>query len=74
MATKDKLTQLYVMETWVPEDPAMLSRADKVRALLSLMFLKGKRSGKVKVRACVNGSPQRAYISKEDASSPTVEN
>ena len=38
------------------------------------MFLKEKRSGKVKERACVNGAPQRAYISKEDASSPTVEN
>ena len=38
------------------------------------MFLKEKRSGKVKGRACVNGAPQRAYISKEDASSPTVAN
>ena len=28
----------------------------------------------MKVRVCVNGAPQRAYISKEDASSPTVEN
>ena len=37
------------------------------------MFLKEKRSGKVKGRACVNRSPQRAYIRKEDASSPTVE-
>ena len=38
------------------------------------MFLKDKRSGKVKGRACVNGAPQSAYISKEDASSPTVAN
>ena len=38
------------------------------------MFLKDKRSGKVKGRACVNGAPQRAYIRKEDASSPTVAN
>ena len=38
------------------------------------MFLKEKRSGKVKGRACVNGAPQRAYISKEYASSPTVAN
>ena len=39
-----------------------------------MMFMKEKRSGKVKERACVNGSPQRAYISKEDPSSPTVAN
>ena len=38
------------------------------------MFLKEKRSGKVKERACVNGEPQRSYISKEDASLPTVAN
>ena len=38
------------------------------------MFLKEKRSGTVKRRACVNGATQRAYTSKEDASSPTVVN
>ena len=73
-AAKGDLTQLHVMDTWVPEDPTMLSRAKKVKALSSLMFLKEKRSGKVKGRACVNGAHQRAYISKEDALSPTVEN
>ena len=52
----------------------MLSRDEKVKALSSLMFLKDKISGKVKGRACVNGAPKRAYISKEDALSPTVEN
>ena len=45
-----------------------------MRALSSLIFLKEKRSGKVKGRACVNGAPQIAYIRKEDASSPTVAN
>ena len=73
-AAKGELTQLHVMDTWVPKDPTMLSRADKVKALSFLIFLKEKRSGKVKVRTCVNGAPQRAYIRKEDASSPTVAN
>ena len=68
------LTQLHVMDTWVPEDPTTLSTAEKVKALSSLMFLKEKRSGKVKRRACVNGAPQRASISKENASSSTVAN
>ena len=36
--------------------------------------MREKRSGKLKGRVCVNGSPQRAYIRKEDAFSPTVAN
>ena len=73
-AAKGELTKIHVMDTWLPEDPTMLSRAEKVKALSSLMFMKEKRSGKVKGRACVNGAPQRAYISKEDTSSPTLAN
>ena len=53
-AAKGELTQLHVMDTWVPEDPTKLSRAEKVKALSSLMFLKEKRSSKVKERACLN--------------------
>jgi hypothetical protein len=36
------------------------------------MFLKLKRDGKIKGRAVAGGNKQRGYISKEDASSPTV--
>ncbi len=43
-----------------------------MKALSLLLFLKEKRTGKVKGRACINGAPQRAYIAKEDAASPTV--
>ena len=39
-AEKGDITQLHVMDTWVPEDPTMLSRSEKVKALSSLMFLK----------------------------------
>ena len=35
-AAKGELTQLHIMDTWVPKDPTMLSRADKVKALSSL--------------------------------------
>ena len=45
-AAKGKLTQLHVMDTWVLEDPTMISRAEKVKAISSLMFL--KRRGAVK--------------------------
>ena len=36
------------------------------------MFLKRKRTGKVKARGCADGRPQREYIGKEESSSPTV--
>ena len=53
-------------------DPTKLARDDWTKALSSLLFLKEKQCGKIKGRACVNGAPQRAYIPKEDAASPTV--
>jgi hypothetical protein len=36
------------------------------------MFIKEKRDGKVKGRTVAGGNKQQDYISKEDASSPTV--
>ena len=36
------------------------------------MFLKRKRSGKMKGRGCADGRPQREYITKEESSLPTV--
>ena len=40
--------------------------------LESHIFLKEKRDGEIKVRYAAGGNKQRDYISKEDASSPTV--
>jgi len=40
-------------------------------ALSTVVFLKEKRDGSIKTRACVNGAPQRKIWSKEDAASPT---
>ena len=37
-----------------------------------LMFLKRKRTGKVKSRGVCDGSGMRSYISREDSRSPTV--
>ena len=53
-------------------DPMKLSKEEQMRALSLLLFLKEKQIGKVKGWACLNGAPQRAYISKEDAVLPTV--
>jgi hypothetical protein len=43
-----------------------------MRAISLLLFLKEKQTGDIKGRVCINGVPQRAYIPKEDAASPTV--
>ena len=42
------------------------------QALGYLMFLKRKRSGKMKGRGYADGRPQQEYITKEESSSPTV--
>ena len=42
------------------------------KSLPYLMFLKRKRCGKIKGRGCADGRKQREFISKEEASSPTV--
>ena len=52
--------------------PHELDRELCRNALSYLMFLKRKRTGKVKARGCADGRPQRDYISKEESSSPTV--
>ena len=36
------------------------------------MFLKKKRCGKIKGRGCADGRKQRAYITKEQSTSPTI--
>ena len=71
-AAMDELTQLHVMDTWTAMDPSKITREDQMRALSSLLFLKEKRTGKIKGRACINGAPQHDYITKEEAASPTV--
>ncbi len=53
-------------------DPSKILREERMKVLSSLLFLKEKRMGKVKGWACINGAPQRACISKEEAASPTV--
>ena len=44
----------------------------KKRATESLIFLAEKQDGTIKARTCANGSTQRAYIPREEATSPTT--
>jgi hypothetical protein len=71
-AALKEMTQLHIMDTWTPMDAGKLLREQRMRALSLLLFLKEKHTGDIKGRACINGAPQRAYIPKEDAASPTV--
>ena len=44
----------------------------KKKALGYLLILKRKQCGKVKVRNCVDGRPQRDYITKKESTTPTI--
>ncbi len=59
-ATMDKLTQLHMMDTWTATDPSNLTQEDQMKVLSLLFFLKEKRTGKIKGKACINGVPQQA--------------
>jgi hypothetical protein len=71
-AAVKELTQLHIMNTWTPLEVAKLSQEKQMCMLSSLLFLKEKRTGDIKGRACINGALQRTYIPKEDAALPTV--
>lgn len=49
-----------------------LTQAQRKAALRLVQLIKEKCSGKIKGRTCVDGRPQREYIPKEKATSPTV--
>ena len=71
-AVQDELKQLHDRNVLSPVDGSALNTQQKQEALPYLMFLKQKRSGKIKGRGCADGRQQRLYNNKEDTSSPTV--
>jgi hypothetical protein len=71
-AVTKELKQLHDMTTFYPVDSKTLTKEDKAKAIASLMFLKEKRDGTVKGRACADGRKQREEFTKQDATSPTV--
>jgi hypothetical protein len=72
MAAQSEMKQLHFRNTFKPKHWQELSQVQRQTVLESHMFLKQKRDGKIKERTVVGGNNQRDYISKEDASSPTV--
>jgi hypothetical protein len=72
IAVESKMKQLHFCNTFKPMHWSELSATQRQMVLESHMFLKEKRDGKIKGRTVAGGNKQQDYISKEDASSPTV--
>jgi hypothetical protein len=71
-AVSKELRQLHMRDTFTPQKVEDLSEIQKRGALESLMFLKEKRDGSIKGRACADGRKQRETATPGDATSPTV--
>jgi hypothetical protein len=71
-AVSKELKQLHMRETFTPQHSDDLSNSQKHKALESLMFLKEKRDGTIKGRACADGRKQRETAVPGAATSPTV--
>ena len=71
-ATHSEMKQLHLWNTFKPKHWSELTQIQHQTVLESHMFLKEKRDGKIKGRTVAGGNKQCDYISKEDASSPTV--
>jgi hypothetical protein len=72
MAAQSEMKQLHFRNRFKPKHWRELSQVQRQPVLESHMFLKQKWDRKIKGRTLDCGNKQRDYISKEDASSPTV--
>jgi hypothetical protein len=71
-AVRSEMQQLHDRKVMRPVRKGDLSADEIKRTLNYLMFLKRKRSGKVKGRGCADGRKQRLWTRKEDSTSPTA--
>ena len=71
-AVNKELKQVHDRVVFEPIHVKDLTPLERKRAMESLLFLVEKRDGRIKARMCANGSTQREYIPREDASSPTA--
>jgi hypothetical protein len=67
-----EMKQLHFHNTFKPNHWSKLSKTQHQTVLELHIFLKEKQDGSLKGRTVAGGNKQRDYISKEDASSPTV--
>ena len=71
-AVEKEMRQLHDRSVMKPVHKGCLTVEQRREALAYLMFLKRKRCGKIKGRGCSDGRKQRAYITKEASTAPTV--
>jgi hypothetical protein len=71
-AARSKMKQSHIRNTFKPKHWRELSQVHRQTVLESHMFLKQNRDGNIKGRTIACGNTQCDYISKEDASSPTI--
>jgi hypothetical protein len=71
-AVSKDLLQLHMRETFTPKNTKELSSEQKRGGLESRMFLKEKRDGTIKVRACADGRKQQEKADPGAATYPTV--
>ena len=71
-AVAKELSQLHFCNTFEPVDPSMITKKEKERAIESHLFLELKCDATITGRMVAGGNKQRAYIPKEDATSPTA--
>jgi hypothetical protein len=71
-AVSKELKQLHMRETFAPQHISDLTEEEKQESLESLMFLKEKRDGMIKGRACADGRKQREKAVPGGATSPMV--
>ena len=71
-AAHDEMKQLNYREVFTPIDTTEMTFEERKKSMESLIFLVEKRDGRIKGRTCANGSVQREYIGREEATSPTA--
>ena len=67
-----EISQLHWRNRFVPRNYSELTAEAKKKVLESHMFVVKKRDNKVNARMVAGGNTQWDYLTKEDASSPTV--
>ena len=71
-AAHKEMRQLHDRVVFEPISIEEMTSIERKLAMESLIFLNKNRDETVKARMCANGSSQRAYIAREDVSSPTA--
>ncbi len=72
MALEAKAKQLHWQNSLKPVHWKDVNKEKQKQILKSHVFVKKKRMGQIKARKVAGGNKQRDFISKENASSPTV--